>query len=75
MSITGFEEIGEVWGFRIEGDPTIDLIRGSHEQVAAHIVRVARAFGCPVEGPIPIWDVIHTPESHAANVLAAHEEP
>jgi len=26
------------------------------------------------EGPIPIWDVIHTPESHAANVLAAYEE-
>ncbi len=74
MSTKYPQEIGEVWGFRIGNDPTIDLIRGTREQVEIHIARVSRAFGRPVEGPIPIWDVIHTPESHAEDVLAEYEE-
>jgi hypothetical protein len=73
-SQAGSQRIGEVWGFRIGDDPLIDLIRGTFWQVAAHIVRVSRAFGQPVEGPIPVWDVIYTPESHAANVLTGYEE-
>jgi hypothetical protein len=74
MSTKYPQEIGEVWGFRIGNDPTIDLIRGTREQVEIHIARVSRAFGRSVEGPIgPFHDFIHDPESHAKNVLAEYE--
>ena len=73
MSTTGYQEIGEVWGVRLSNDPIVDLIRGTYEEVQAHIARVEAAVGVPCDGPIPIWSVIHTPESYSA-VLREHEE-